>query len=119
MTDPAATTPVPPEVPARRATDLPADAPWYLRYIEANIKEAWKWASVRLPAAGLILAELYAADPAGVQSIVQQYVPAGAWPHLLAAGCAVQMLLRVVNVGPAATDATKAILNAVKPKGTP
>ena len=99
MTDPAAVTPVPPEVTqTRRATDLPADAPWWARYIETNAKEAYQWASVRLPAGVAILAEIYAANPAEVNTWVQQTVPATWWPHLLAGGCLIQVALRVVNL---------------------
>ena len=92
-------TPIPPEVAqARRATDLPADAPWWARYIESNVREAWKWASVQFPVLVAVCAEIYATDPAGVNQWVQQTVPATWWPHLVAGGCLVQIALRVVNL---------------------
>ena len=83
---------------ARRSTDLPTDAPWWARYLEANIKDAWRWASVRYGAFIAIAAEAYAADPAGVQDMVQSVVPTSWWPHIIAAGGVAAVFLRVVNL---------------------
>ena len=91
--DPQATQP-----PTRRSTDLPADAPWLARYLEANIKEAWRWASVRWGIFVTVAAEAYAADPADVQSLLGAWIPASAWPHIVALGGLAGVLLRVVNL---------------------
>ena len=96
MSDPEAT--APPNTPLRRATDLPPDSPWWARWIETNIGEAWKWASVRFPAAVAVLAEVYAANPAQVNQWVEDTVPSTWWPHLVAVGCLIQVSLRVVNL---------------------
>lgn len=84
--------------PARRATDLPADAPWWARWIDANIKEAWKWGSVWWPAICAGAFEVYAQDPSGIQDMVRNVVPSSWWPHILALGCVVSIFLRVLNL---------------------
>ena len=84
--------------PARRATDLPSDAPWWARYIEANAKEAWRWASMQWGAFVFVAAEVYAADPVGVQAHVKEMVPAAWWPHIIAGASLAAMVLRVVNI---------------------
>ena len=84
----------PPNTPLRRATDLPPDSPWWARYLEANIRDAWRWASVRFGAIVAVLAEIYAADPAGVQALI----PSAWWPHIVAAGGVAAVFFRVVNL---------------------
>lgn len=86
------------ETPARRATDLPPNSPWWAFWLVANIEESWKWASLWWPGVCAALAEAYAANPAEINAWVQANVPANWWPHLVALGCAVQILLRVVKV---------------------
>ncbi len=103
MTD---NTQVPPEpqslpeapIPHRRASDLPSDSPWWARWLEANIAEAWKWASMRWGAACVVLAEIYAQYPKESTEFIQGFVPASWWPHLIAGGFLVQMLFRLVNL---------------------
>ena len=84
--------------PLRRSTDLPPDAPWWARWFVANIREAWRWASVRWGAGVAIVAEVYAQDPAGVQKFVEGFVPNSWWPHIIAGGSALAVILRVINL---------------------
>lgn len=88
------------EAPARRATDLPPDAPWWARWLDANIKQCWKWASVWWPAVCTVAAETYAQNPQEITGYVQSLVPANWWPHIIAAGFVVSMAARVINFKP-------------------
>lgn len=45
--------------PARRETDLPADAPWYARWFVANVRAFYKWLSTWLIAAAAAAPLLY------------------------------------------------------------
>ena len=93
MADPEATNP-----PLRRSTDLPSDAPWWARWFVANIKEAGQWASVRFGAIIAVLAEVYAADPAGVQAVVKDWVPISWWPHIVAGAFVVNSAWRIAHL---------------------
>ena len=85
-------------VPARRASDLPPDAPWWAKWIVANIDEAWKWGSVWWPAFCAAAAETYAADAQQINDFVKGIIPPTWWPHVLAAAFIVSMFLRVLNL---------------------
>jgi len=87
--------------PARRATDLPPDAPWWARWIVANVDQAWKWGSVWWPAVCASSLEIYAQDPKAANEFLQTVIPASWWPHLLAGGFVVSMILRVLNLAKA------------------
>ena len=91
--DPEATNP-----PLRRATDLPADAPWYARWIEANVKEAYKWASVQVPLFYSACMVYYAMNQEQVHQWVQANVPAKYWPWIGLAACIWQIAARVVKL---------------------
>lgn len=84
--------------PARRATDLPPDAPWWARWLEANVKEAWKWASMRWSAACILLAEVYAAYPQETTNAVKSLIPQKYWAHVVALAFLANMILRVVKL---------------------
>ena len=83
--------------PARRSTDLPPDAPWWMRWIDANIHEAWKWGSMRWPAFCAALAEVYALYPQQTTDFVKGFVPASWWPHVVAGAFIASMVFRAVN----------------------
>ncbi len=68
------------EAPARRSSDLPPDAPWWARWIEANIHKAW---TVLYGFAGVAV-EVYATYPAEINEMVKALVPAALWPHIIA-----------------------------------
>ena len=68
--------------PARRATDLPPDAPWWAVYLSVKLSDAWKLASVWWPAACAAAAEVYAEDPQQIKEAAQALIPAAWWPHL-------------------------------------
>lgn len=91
-------------VPARRSTDIPADAPWWARWLDANAKEAWKWASVWWPGFCAALIEFWAQLPADQQQGVIDWfvtlIPVAARPHLLAGVFGVSILFRVLNLRP-------------------
>lgn len=84
--------------PCRRSTDLPPDAPWWARWIDANIHEAWKWGSMWWPAFCAAIMETYAANPQQINDLIESSVPKSWWPHLLAGGFALSMILRVLNL---------------------
>ena len=85
-------------VPQRRATDLPADAPWWARWMVANIDEAWKWGSMWWPFLCASALEIYAAMPEEVNAAIKDVVPETWMPHILAGGFAFSMILRVLNL---------------------
>ena len=85
-------------VPQRRSTDLPADAPWWARWMVANINEAWRWGSMWWPFLCASALEVYAAAPQEINDLIQTNIPKGWWPHLLAGGFALSMILRVLNL---------------------
>lgn len=87
MSDPEET------LPGRRSTDLPPDAPWWMRWFVANWTEGWKWLSVNVP---VILAALIEADQASGGQL-EQIFPEQWRPHLAAAALAATALLRFVN----------------------
>ena len=60
-----------------RATDLPADAPWWAKYLVANAGNWWRWASTWILAAAVAAPEAYEALPQ-----LQQYVPPAVFHHL-------------------------------------
>lgn len=82
---------VPPQT--RRVTDLPPDAPWYARWIVANVRESWKWFSVNLPliCAGLI--QVYTQ----YQDQLESLVPKSWVPHITTAMLVLIALSRLVN----------------------
>ena len=90
--DPEATDPG----PARRSTDLPPDAPWWMRWIVANFREGWRWFSVQWPiiCAGLI--QLYTWYP----NEISEFVPAKWMPHLASAAFILTAVLRFINQPP-------------------
>lgn len=78
---------------ARSATDLPADAPWWAKWIIANAREGWKMFSVQWPVIIGVLIEIYQTFPDEVKAIVP-----GSWmPHLAAAAFLATAALRFVN----------------------
>lgn len=85
------------EVLARRATDIPPDAPWWARWLVANFNEAYKWASVWWPAFCAGCLEVYAQNPDEINAFVQSHIPASWWPHVLAGAFVVSMAVRVVS----------------------
>lgn len=86
----------------RRATDLPADAPWWMRWLDANIHEAWRWGSMVWPAICATAVETWATLPADKQQQVIDFlmglIPPAARPHVLAGVFVFAMILRVVNL---------------------
>ena len=88
----------PDAAPARRATDLPPDAPWWARWLVANINEAWKWGSMRWPAFCAAALEVYAQYQDQINAWAKGVIPSAWWPHVLAAAFILSMLLRVVNL---------------------
>lgn len=97
MTEPVADVTLPP-VQARRATDLPPDAPWYVRWVAANVTEAWKWTSVQFPSfvGGFML--YYAGNQEQVHQWVQSNIPVKYWPWLGLLACVLQIIFRVTNL---------------------
>lgn len=83
--------------PGRRATDLPPDAPWYWKWLDANIKEAWKWASMWWPAFCAALAETYAANPKEITDFVRGIVPDSWWPHMITGAFIASMVFRALK----------------------
>ena len=75
-------------------SSMPADAPWWARWLDENIKEAWKWASMRWPAVCAAAAEVYALDPKGTQDFIKSVVPASWWPHIVAMAFVASMFFR-------------------------
>ena len=71
-------------------TPLPADSPWWARWMVANWREVYRWASAWFAAAGVMAAELYAQDPALFDAI-----PVSWRPHIAAAAFVVSILLRL------------------------
>ena len=97
--EPTATiTPAPAEAPAPAAASpmapLPADAPWWARWMVGNARQAWRWGSVRWPAFCAIGCEIYAQY--GDQILA--YIPESWRPHLLAAAFGLTIILRVINL---------------------
>lgn len=84
---------LPADAPARRSTDLPPDAPWWMRWIVANWNDGWKWLSVQWPiiCGGFIEVYTTYADQ------LSKYVPATWLPHLAAAAFWIGAALRFVN----------------------
>ena len=89
----------PAPVPARRATDIPADAPWYIRWLAANWQLIWKeWSSWALWLIGFLGA---------AAEIMPMWVPdakqvlSGPVLHWLIVACAVSaFLLKYIKQGP-------------------
>ena len=88
------------DFPQRRATDLPPDAPWWMRWLEANISEAWRWASMRWTVGCGILVELYAQYPEQVNNWVKEWLPVSWWPHIVSSAFLLTAILRIVNFKP-------------------
>lgn len=88
--------------PNRRATDLPDDAPWWARWLDANFRDAWRWASVWWPGLCAAAIEIWAQLPAEQQ---QQFldslislIPVSLRPHALASIFCASIVLRVLNL---------------------
>lgn len=100
--------------PARRATDLPPDAPWWARWLEADFKAAWQWASVRWQFICIAAVEIYAALPDDQQQklidTIMNILPAKWRAQAIASVFALGILLRIINL---------ANLKRQQPKGTP
>lgn len=47
------------QAPKRRSTDIPDDAPWWAKWMVSNVDQAWRWASVQIPATCIAVAEGY------------------------------------------------------------
>jgi hypothetical protein len=77
---------------------LPPDAPWWARWIEANAREAWKWASMRWSAVCVVLAEVYAMYPKETADAVKSLLPEKWWPHVIALAFLANMVFRVVKL---------------------
>lgn len=86
------------DTPQRRATDLPPDAPWWARWLDTNVREAWRWATVRWSGAVAIAAEVYAANADTLNGYVQHEIPTEWWPHVVAAISIATMIFRVTNL---------------------
>jgi hypothetical protein len=80
------------------ASALPPDAPWWARWLDANIREAWRWASMRWSAGVAIIAEVYAANASEINAYVQHEIPPNWWPHIVAAVALGQMVFRVAKL---------------------
>lgn len=99
MSDPATVSnlpqqrPVGPPEETRRDTDLPPQAPWWMRWLVANFREGWKWLSVQWPVAVGVLIELYQTFPDEVKAVI----PSAWMPHLAAAAFLATAALRFVN----------------------
>lgn len=93
--------------PAAPEEPLPADTPWWARLLIEDFRSAWRFASVWWPAACASAAEVYAQDPQSVNEFVQAHVPAGWWPHIVAAAFVVSAAVRVIRQ------------SKLKPKGIP
>lgn len=85
-------------LPQRRSTDLPPDAPWWARWLVANVAEAWKWASMWWPATCAAAAEVYAINSDTINTYIRDAVPSNWWPHIVAASFAASMLCRVLRL---------------------
>lgn len=71
---------IPPVTPARRATDIPTDAPWWARWFVANVTECWKWLStwlIAIAAAAPLLYENVAQVKEWVSPTIYSYIQAG------------------------------------------
>ena len=79
---------------------LPDNAPWYAKWIVANVEQAWRWGSVQIPAACALLSAVYLADPAGVTKLVHDNVPATWWPWISLGVSVWMMAARVTQVPP-------------------
>lgn len=77
--------------------DLPKETPWYARILIANIRDAWRFASVQWPVLCAAATEAYAANQVAVDEWFTNNVPKGWMPHLLAAAFAVSIIVRVVK----------------------
>ena len=78
-------------------TDLPADAPWWARWLVANVREAWKWASVQWPVFCAVCLEVYAQFSDQVDSFVQSLIPATWYPHFIAGAFIVGAFVRLLR----------------------
>lgn len=87
-----------PDMPARQPTDLPADAPWWARWLDENAKEAWRWASIRWSGAVAIIAEAYALNTESINEYVKHQVPDTWWPHIVALVSLVTLFFRVTKL---------------------
>ena len=80
--------------PARRATDLPPDAPWWARYLEANAKQAWRYAAHAADAGVIALATAYAEYPQETVAAIEKMIPASYWPYLVGLLCLGRIIVR-------------------------
>ena len=82
-----------PSAPSRRSTDLPPDSPWWERWIAANIHH---FGSGLYAAAG-VAAEFYATYPDEVNKAIEQTLPAGWGPHILAGALLLTSIWRIAK----------------------
>lgn len=76
-----------------QTSTLPADSPWWARWMVANWKECYKWLSVQLPVICAVGCEIYAQY--GDQLLA--YVPKEWRPHIAAGVFIVSAIVRVVR----------------------
>jgi hypothetical protein len=78
--------------------ELPPEAPWWAKWLDANARDAWRWASVRWSAFCAAAAEVYAYNPNQVNEWIQKEVPSSWWPHIVALVCLMQLFFRVTKL---------------------
>ena len=78
-------------------SQLPDNAPWYLKWMVENVGEAWRLFSVQINVVWAALATAYMADPAGVSKYVQDNVPASWWPKIAVVIAGINILARVTR----------------------
>lgn len=74
-------------------SNLPADAPWWARWLVAEWGQAWRWLSVQWPLICGTLAEVYAQ----YGDEIAKHVPPNWVPHIVAAAFWLTMALRLMK----------------------
>lgn len=76
---------------------LPADAPWWARWVVSNWRDAWRWISVQL-------AVILGAVPIAYENValVREYVSASTLHHAIAVLALLQIVGRLKNQSPPA-----------------
>lgn len=87
-----------PEETAPPVGNLPKDAPWWARWLVANVRDAWKWASVQFPALIAVLIPFYAAYQEKVHAWIAANIPAKYWPWIALLGCILQIIFRLTKL---------------------
>ena len=58
-------------------------APWYIRWMVSEWRDAWKWLSIQWPIACAGVCEIYAMYPEPINEAIANAVPANWRPHIL------------------------------------